>query len=120
MFGSLTMFAAGVFASSPRRESSSGMRWSSDSRSGNAARILPEREMSASSISTPASFVNARTTGRSAWVARAGASSMRVQVIFGRDMSVRRGKGWAGAPARPANGGHKGSVTDGAMDVLRR
>ena len=87
------MFAAEVFARSPSRASSSGMRWSSVSPSGKFARIRPAREMSAVSISTPEPFMKARTMGRRAWVARAGASSILVQVIVAEDMVFRWGRG---------------------------
>ena len=71
MFGSLTMFASGVRASSPSSPSASGALPS-------AARIRPASEMSRSSTSTPACAANASTTGRSECVARAGASSVYV------------------------------------------
>ena len=71
MFGSLTMFASGVLASSPSSASASGV-------CPNWARIRPASEMSRSSISTPAAPANASTTGSSEWVASAGASSVYV------------------------------------------
>ena len=71
MFGSLTMFASGVLASSPSSPSASGTF-------PNAARIRPASEMSRSSTSTPAFAANASRTGSSEWVARAGASSVYV------------------------------------------
>ena len=81
MFGSLTMFAAGVRASSPSSASAS-------SASPRAARMRPASEMSRSSTSAPALPANASTTGRKERVARAGASSVYVQWIFMRKWFV--------------------------------
>ena len=78
MFGSLTMFASGVLASSPSSASASGTRCSGVSRSGNCARIRPASEMSRSSTSTSAAAANAWTIGSSEAVASAGASSVWV------------------------------------------
>ena len=78
MFGSLMMFASGVFAISPSSASASACFCSSVRRSGNTARIRPESEISRSSTSTPAGALNARRIGSSEWVASAGASSVRV------------------------------------------
>src|SRR5262245_38602774 len=82
MFGSLTMFASGRFASSPSRVSQSGTRWASVRFSGKLARILPASEMSAVSMAMPVPPVNLRTIGSSEYVASAGASSISVQTIF--------------------------------------
>ncbi len=78
MFGSLTMFASGVFASSPSSASASVTRCSGVRRSGNCARIRPASEMSRGSTSTPAAPANACTIGSSEMVASAGASSVSV------------------------------------------
>ncbi len=78
MFGSLMMFAAGVLASAPSSARSSACRWSSVNRSGNWAMIRPAREMSRVSTATPAWLVNAWMIGRNEYVARSGASSVRV------------------------------------------
>src|SRR3989304_7178257 len=58
------------------------MRWLSVSFSGKFARILPAREISHVSTSTPVPFVNTRTIGRKEYVASAGPSSVFVQMIF--------------------------------------
>ena len=63
MFGSLMMFASGVFASSPSSARASSTRWSSDRRSGNWARIRPAREMSRVSTSIPAVEAKASMIG---------------------------------------------------------
>ena len=78
MLGSLMMLASGVFASSPSSARSSGMRRSAGSRSGNCARIRAASEMSRVSTAMPAVRANACTIGSSDWVARYGASSVRV------------------------------------------
>ncbi len=78
MFGSLMMFAASVFASSPSSASASGTCCSGGSRSANWARIRPASEISRVSTSTPAAPAKASTIGSSEWVARAGASSVFV------------------------------------------
>ncbi len=78
MFGSLMMFASGVFASAPSSASASAWRWSSDSRSGNWAMIRPAREMSRVSTLTPAGAVKAWMIGSNEYVASSGASSVRV------------------------------------------
>ena len=78
MFGSLMMFASGVVASSPSSARASSIRWSSESHSGNAARIRPAREMSRVCTSTPAEEAKAWTTGRKDSVASMGASSVSV------------------------------------------
>jgi len=71
MFGSLTMFASGVLASSPSSASASGA-------SPSAARMRPASEMSRNSTSTPAAPANALMIGRNECVASAGASSVYV------------------------------------------
>jgi len=78
MLGSLMMLASGVVASSPSSARSSATRCSSVRRSGNWARIRPAREMSRSSMSTPATEAKAPTIGSSDSVASAGASSVWV------------------------------------------
>src|SRR5690606_8570924 len=88
MLGSLTMFACGVLASSPRNARSSLTRWSSLRRSGNCARTRPAREMSRVSTAIPAASAYALTIGSSEYVASAGASSVLVQWIFGRSWVV--------------------------------
>src|SRR4030067_1530851 len=50
--------------------------------SGKFAMILPAREMSLVSTATPVPFVKTWTIGRKEYVARAGASSVFVQMIF--------------------------------------
>ena len=88
MLGSLMMFATGVRASAPSQVSSSGICWSSLSRSGNVAMIRPAREMSCVSNSTPVPLAYARTMGSSEQVASAGASSTFVQMILADDMTL--------------------------------
>ena len=78
MFGSFMMFASGVSTIPPRSARSSVTRCSSGRMSANAARTRPAREMSRVSTGTPAAPAKARITGRKAWVARAGASSVQV------------------------------------------
>src|SRR6185437_6590856 len=75
-------FASGVFARSPRRVKWSGIRCSGGRRSGKAATIRPASEMSAVSISRPQAFEYARRMGSREYDARAGASSVLVQVSF--------------------------------------
>ena len=62
--GSLMMLASGVVASAPSSARASPMRWSSGSRSSNAAMMRPDSEMSRVSTSTPAVPANASITGR--------------------------------------------------------
>ena len=88
MLGSLTMLASGVRASAPSAARWSGTRWSPRKRSGNAARMRPASEMSRVSTSTPVPLANARTMGSRAWVARAGASSIFVQMMVAVDMGL--------------------------------
>ena len=102
-FGSLTMFASFVFASSPSSPSSSRCRCSGDSRSGNAAMIRPDTEMSESSTESPAGSVKRLTTGSSANVASAGASSVYVQTIFDVDARRRAPASWPRREARTAH-----------------
>lgn len=83
MFGSLMMFASGVLASAPSSARASGMVCSGVSLSGNAARILPAREMSLVSMLIPDVLVNAWTMGRNDCVASAGASSVLVYMMVG-------------------------------------
>jgi hypothetical protein len=76
MFGSLMMLASGVVASSPSSASASSTRCASVRWSGNVARIRAASEMSRISTSTPAAPAKVSMTGRNAWVASAGASSV--------------------------------------------
>jgi hypothetical protein len=77
-FGSLMMFASGVFASSPSSARASSIRWLSSRNSGKLAMMRPAREMSRVSTVTPAVEAYAWITGRNECVARAGASSVWV------------------------------------------
>ena len=77
-FGSLITLASGRLTSSPSSARSSFTCWSAVSASGNAARTRPASEMSRSSTCTPATSVNALTTGSRDLVASAGASSVWV------------------------------------------
>ena len=81
MLGSLMTLASGRVTSAPSSARSSGVRWSSVSDSGKAASTRPASEMSRVSTSMPATRVKVRTTGSSDRVARAGASSVSVQMI---------------------------------------
>ena len=78
MFGSLMMFASGLFAISPSSASASPSRCSSVSRSGNIARMRAASEMSRVSIVTSAAPAKDSTIGRNEAVASAGASSVWV------------------------------------------
>ena len=78
MFGSLMMFVAGSWVSSPRWARLSGTFWSSLRRSENSARMRAATEMSLVSMSIPAGSVNVRMIGRKAYVASSGASSVNV------------------------------------------
>jgi hypothetical protein len=65
MFGSLTMLASGVLASSPSSARSSACRRSGGSRSAKPARMRPASEMSLVSTTMPAVAVKAWTMGSS-------------------------------------------------------
>jgi hypothetical protein len=78
MLGSLTTLASGVFTSSPSKARSSGMRWSSDRRSGKAARMRPASEMSLVPTETPAAAAKRRMIGSREALASSGASSTLV------------------------------------------
>ena len=78
MLGSLMMFASGVLASRPSSARASPMRCASARLSGKLAMIRPASEMSRVSTLMPVLAVNARMTGRNAYVASAGASSVWV------------------------------------------
>src|SRR6185369_6451657 len=82
MFGSLTMLASGRFASSPSCVSQSGTSCAAVRFSGKLARILPAREMSASSMVIPLPPVYFLMIGSSEYVASAGASSISAQMIL--------------------------------------
>ena len=73
MFGNLMMLASGVFANSPSSAKASSILCSSVRYSGNTAIILPAKEISLVSTSTPAVSVNAFTIGKNEYVANAGA-----------------------------------------------
>ena len=68
-------FASGFFTSSPNSNRSSDILWSSTNLSGKFAIILPAREMSLVSITTPASSVKVLIIGNKEYVANVGASS---------------------------------------------
>ena len=70
MFGSLMMFASGVFASSPSSARSSFCRFAASSVSEKFAMIRPASEMSRVSTEMPAEPVNASMIGSSECVAR--------------------------------------------------
>ena len=78
MFGSLMTFASGFSTRRPSSARSSDAFRSAGSRSANTPRIRAASEMSRVSTGTPVAPANARTTGNSACVARAGASSVQV------------------------------------------
>ena len=78
MFGSLMTLASGSFTHCPSSARSSAARWLSAKRSGNAAMILPESEMSFVSTVKPAPLVYALIMGSKEYVASAGASSTAV------------------------------------------
>jgi hypothetical protein len=59
-----------------------GTRCASLKHSGNSAKIRAATEMSLLTISIPADFANALMTGKNAQVASAGASSVKVYMIF--------------------------------------
>ena len=81
MFGSLMMLASGVWARSPNWVRKSGMRCCSVRLSGKFARMRPASEMSRVSTATPVPLVKAWMMGSREYVARAGASSISVQMI---------------------------------------
>ncbi len=80
-FGSLMMFASGDWVSAPSSARLSGILWASVRFSGKLAMMRPASEISRVSTMTPVPLVNARTIGRNEYVARAGASSICVQMI---------------------------------------
>jgi len=78
MFGSLMMLASGVSVFLPSSASASGTRCSGVRFSGKAARMRAATEISLASTVMPVGLVKVLTTGRKAWVASSGASSVRV------------------------------------------
>ena len=72
------MFASGWVANSPNWAKASTIFWSSFKNSGKFAKILPAKEISGTTISMFADFVNAFTIGKNECVANIGASSVRV------------------------------------------
>ena len=76
--GSLMMLASGWVASVPSSARSSLTFWSSCRKSGNCDRMRAASEISRVSTAMPAVRVKASTMGSSDWVARYGASSVRV------------------------------------------
>src|SRR5699024_11191918 len=82
MVGSLMMFASGVWARAPSSARASPTCGSSGRRSLNCASTRAASEMSLVSTSTPAEVAKASMIGLSEYVARSGASSVRVYMIF--------------------------------------
>ncbi len=82
MFGSLMMLASGFLAKSPKNARSSSCFCVSVKNSGNAAIILPAKEMSRVSKAIPAGFTKDCTMGKKDLVAKAGASSVMVYMIL--------------------------------------
>ncbi len=78
MLGSLMMLVSGSSVSRPSSARLSGTFWASLRYSGNSPRMRAATEMSLAVTAMPAGAVKARTTGRKAWVASRGASSVRV------------------------------------------
>ena len=78
MLGSFTILASGVLAISPNSAKSSLILRLGITLSGNWDTILPARDMSLVSTDTPAESVKALTIGRNEYVAKAGASSVKV------------------------------------------
>ncbi len=78
MLGSLMMLVSGNWVSSPSSVRLSGTRCSSVRRSENSARMRAATEMSRDLTSMSAAWAKARTTGRKAYVASSGASSVSV------------------------------------------